>query len=85
MLSELSERIDHTRMELIKDRARIADLELLLGLDEEIQDPEDHIIRKKKRDSRNSDRKPALSRIFKEILSRIWKNVSMKNSNGTFQ
>jgi hypothetical protein len=41
MISELSERIDHTQMELIKNRARIADLELLLGLDEGIQDPED--------------------------------------------
>lgn len=41
MLSEISELIDHTQMELIKDRTRIADMELLPGLDEEIQDPED--------------------------------------------
>ncbi|MCQ1534833.1 hypothetical protein FTO70_03830 [Methanosarcina sp. KYL-1] len=38
---EISERIDFTQNESIKDRARIADLELLLGLEEEIKDPED--------------------------------------------
>lgn len=48
ILSEISGRIDHTQMEPIKDRARIADLELLLGLDEEIQNPEDPFYPEKK-------------------------------------
>lgn len=88
MLPEISGRIDHTQMEQIKDRARIADLELLLGLDEEIQDPKDPYYPEKKerldelrqkasfiQDIQGNPEQSLESRLYEELK----RNLSMKN------
>ncbi len=48
ILSEFSERLEYTQMMQIEDRNRIADIELVLGLDEDLQD---HVYRQENPES----------------------------------